>query len=344
MAASAARRNSRSRNSSSSCGAPAFATGSRNPREAVELTLDRIAQGGIYDHLGGGFARYSVDERWLVPHFEKMLYDNAQLIELMTEAGARPKSPLYAQRIAETIDWLLREMMVEGGGLRLVARRRQRRRGGEVLCLEARRDRGRARRGRREALRRNLRRDGATGISRATTSSTGSARSSCATRTTEARLAAMREKLLRAARDARASRLRRQGARRLERPDDRRTRQCGGCVRPRRLARRRGAGLRFRLYTDDVERPAVPRLSRRRSESAGDGQRLRQHDQGSARSRQRHGQAALYRRKRANGPTCSTGIIGRRISAATTSPPTIPSDLIVRPFSGQDDATPNANG
>ena len=49
-------------------------------------TLTHIAQGGIYDHLGGGFARYSVDERWLVPHFEKMLYDNALLIELMTEA------------------------------------------------------------------------------------------------------------------------------------------------------------------------------------------------------------------------------------------------------------------
>ena len=46
------------------------------------------AQGGIYDHLGGGFARYSVDERWLVPHFEKMLYDNAQLLELMTRPGA----------------------------------------------------------------------------------------------------------------------------------------------------------------------------------------------------------------------------------------------------------------
>ena len=54
--------------------------------EAVTHTLTHIAQGGIYDHLGGGFARYSVDERWLVPHFEKMLYDNALLLELMTEA------------------------------------------------------------------------------------------------------------------------------------------------------------------------------------------------------------------------------------------------------------------
>ena len=86
-----------------------------NPREAVELTLTRIAQGGIYDHLGGGFARYSVDQRWLVPHFEKMLYDNAELLGLMTEAWRETKSPLYAARIAETIGWLTREMTVEGG-------------------------------------------------------------------------------------------------------------------------------------------------------------------------------------------------------------------------------------
>ncbi|MBK5199209.1 MAG: thioredoxin domain-containing protein, partial [Methyloceanibacter sp.] len=87
-----------------------------NPLDAVDLTLTHIAQGGIYDHLGGGFSRYSVDERWLVPHFEKMLYDNALLVELMTEAWRERKSPLYAQRIAETIDWLLREMVTEGGG------------------------------------------------------------------------------------------------------------------------------------------------------------------------------------------------------------------------------------
>ena len=90
--------------------------GLNNPREAVMLTLTRIAQGGIYDHLGGGFARYSVDQRWLVPHFEKMLYDNAQLVGLMTEAWRETKSPLYEKRIAETIAWLMREMLVEGGG------------------------------------------------------------------------------------------------------------------------------------------------------------------------------------------------------------------------------------
>ena len=89
---------------------------SRNPLEAVNLTLTHIAQGGIYDHLGGGLSRYSVDDRWLVPHFEKMLYDNAQLIELMTESWRESKSKLFAQRIEETVDWLLREMVVPGGG------------------------------------------------------------------------------------------------------------------------------------------------------------------------------------------------------------------------------------
>ncbi len=87
-----------------------------HPLEAVDLTLTQIAQGGIYDHLGGGFARYSVDEKWLVPHFEKMLYDNAQLVEMMTQAWREKKSPLYKLRVEETIGWLMREMMVEGGG------------------------------------------------------------------------------------------------------------------------------------------------------------------------------------------------------------------------------------
>jgi uncharacterized protein len=87
-----------------------------NPLEAVTLTLTHIAQGGIYDHLGGGFARYSVDERWLVPHFEKMLYDNALLLELMTEVWRETKSPLLTMRVSETVEWLLREMVTEEGG------------------------------------------------------------------------------------------------------------------------------------------------------------------------------------------------------------------------------------
>jgi uncharacterized protein YyaL (SSP411 family) len=82
---------------------------------AVEITLERICQGGIYDHLGGGFSRYSVDERWLVPHFEKMLYDNAQLLELLALAHGRSGNPLFKTRAQETVGWLAREMTIEGG-------------------------------------------------------------------------------------------------------------------------------------------------------------------------------------------------------------------------------------
>jgi hypothetical protein len=81
----------------------------------VLLTLEHICEGGIYDHLGGGFARYSVDERWLVPHFEKMLYDNAQLLELLALAHARTGHPLFRQRAAETVGWLAREMTTPQG-------------------------------------------------------------------------------------------------------------------------------------------------------------------------------------------------------------------------------------
>jgi uncharacterized protein YyaL (SSP411 family) len=88
--------------------------------DAVTVTLDRMCQGGIYDHLAGGFARYATDAEWLIPHFEKMLYDNAQLIDLLTLAWQETRSRLYATRIAETCDWVLREMVAgngeDGGG------------------------------------------------------------------------------------------------------------------------------------------------------------------------------------------------------------------------------------
>jgi len=95
-------------------GAIAFDEG--GAKDAVVTTLRNIAQGGIYDHLGGGFARYSVDELWLVPHFEKMLYDNALLIDLMTEVWRETQDPLFKIRIAETVEWLEREMIGEAGG------------------------------------------------------------------------------------------------------------------------------------------------------------------------------------------------------------------------------------
>ncbi|HCP01487.1 MAG TPA: thioredoxin domain-containing protein, partial [Rhodospirillaceae bacterium] len=93
-----------------------WAHGSNLAKAKVALTLDRMAQGGIYDHLGGGFARYSTDAAWLVPHFEKMLYDNAQLLTLYAQAWRRTRNPLYQQRAEETVGWLLREMTHPNGG------------------------------------------------------------------------------------------------------------------------------------------------------------------------------------------------------------------------------------
>ena len=83
---------------------------------AVDRSLTGMCQGGIYDHLAGGFARYSTDAQWLAPHFEKMLYDNAQLIDILTLAWQAGGNPLYAKRITETIAWTQAEMVVEGGG------------------------------------------------------------------------------------------------------------------------------------------------------------------------------------------------------------------------------------
>ncbi len=83
--------------------------------ETVEHSLDRMSEGGIYDHLGGGFSRYSVDERWLVPHFEKMLYDNAQLLELLALVFQRSGNPVFRERALETVGWLEREMTTREG-------------------------------------------------------------------------------------------------------------------------------------------------------------------------------------------------------------------------------------
>jgi len=91
-------------------------TGQAPYRDAVVKALDAMCQGGIYDHLGGGFARYSTDARWLVPHFEKMLYDNAELVDLMTLVWQETKSPLFRERIEETLGWVTREMMTPPGG------------------------------------------------------------------------------------------------------------------------------------------------------------------------------------------------------------------------------------
>lgn len=82
----------------------------------VERTLDMMQRGGIYDHLGGGFSRYSVDEQWKVPHFEKMLYDNALLIHSYLEAWQATRNPLYREICEETLQYVLRDMTHPGGG------------------------------------------------------------------------------------------------------------------------------------------------------------------------------------------------------------------------------------
>ncbi|TMA11807.1 MAG: thioredoxin domain-containing protein [Deltaproteobacteria bacterium] len=84
--------------------------------EMVTHTLTKMAEGGIYDHLGGGFHRYSVDEKWLVPHFEKMLYDNAQLIRIYVDVFRITQDPIFRRVVEETLTYLLREMLHSEGG------------------------------------------------------------------------------------------------------------------------------------------------------------------------------------------------------------------------------------
>lgn len=84
--------------------------------ESVHTTLKAMALGGIYDQLRGGFARYSTDQDWEIPHFEKMLYDNAQLVRLYAEAYQQQKNPLYKKVIVETLNWIEEEMTAPEGG------------------------------------------------------------------------------------------------------------------------------------------------------------------------------------------------------------------------------------
>lgn len=97
-----------------------LAYGQRHQMEAVtqqvHLTLEKMGSGGIYDQIGGGFCRYSVDGQWKVPHFEKMLYDNALLLTLYSEAYSHKANHLYKSILEDTINWLLRKMKAPGGG------------------------------------------------------------------------------------------------------------------------------------------------------------------------------------------------------------------------------------
>jgi uncharacterized protein len=92
------------------------ATENKQALEMVAHTLRQLAFGGIYDQLGGGFARYSVDDEWFAPHFEKMLYDNAQLLSLYAEGYSITKDSIFKETVYETVNWLAREMMHPAGG------------------------------------------------------------------------------------------------------------------------------------------------------------------------------------------------------------------------------------
>lgn len=93
-----------------------FHTKDEEAMKAVEITLDKMGDGGIYDHIGGGFARYSTDEDWLVPHFEKMLYDNGQLVSLYSKMYQLTKKDRYKEIVSETIAFVLRELSSPSGG------------------------------------------------------------------------------------------------------------------------------------------------------------------------------------------------------------------------------------
>ena len=93
-----------------------LSSGDPGLRQIVTTSLDAMASGGMYDHIGGGFARYSTDREWLVPHFEKMLYDQALLVRVYAHAAVALEHPRWRQVVAETVDYVLRDLRQDGGG------------------------------------------------------------------------------------------------------------------------------------------------------------------------------------------------------------------------------------
>ena len=176
-------------------------------------TLRRMAAGGIYDQVGGGFARYSVDAHWLVPHFEKMLYDNALLARAYLHAFQVSGEALFRRVCEETLDWAMRELRQDEGGFASSLGRRLRGRRGQVLRLDAGRDRCGARRRARGRRGRRISESPREGTSKGATSS-------CGRRRTRRELAEIKAGLLAARARAGAAGAGRQAADELERADD----------------------------------------------------------------------------------------------------------------------------
>ena len=216
--------------------------------------LEAMSAGGIYDHLGGGFARYSTDAEWLVPHFEKMLYDNAQILELLALAHAVSPDPDLRERARETVGWLMREMRV---GDAFAASHDADQDGEEGLFyVWSEEEIDAALGGRREAFKaaydvtRGGNWEGRNVLRRVTPraiAGRGSAPRGVARET------------VRRARGACEAGRRRQGARRLERPDDRRARARQRGVRRARVARDRARRVRLR-HGEAARRPTAGSL------------------------------------------------------------------------------------
>ena len=301
-------------------------------RAMLDATLEAMARGGIHDQLGGGFARYSVDDAWVVPHFEKMLYDNAQLVGLYARWG----TPLGDRVATMAADFLLRELRTGRGRARLGTRRRQRGRGGALLRLDARPAHRRARRRRRPLGDRPLRGDRhlrARHVDPAAAARPG-------------RLGALRRRTRPTARRPRIAGPagpRRQGGRRLERAGDRRALRRRPAARPRGVRRRRARGGRPAGPAPPRRRPApagLPRRTGRRARGSARGLRRRgRRLPGPVRGHRRRALAVLRRRP------CSTprSTLFRADDGGFHDTPSDGERLVARPRDPSDNASPSGH-